>query len=61
MYEENTKLPKFDRNEFSNRLIHIKYHIVKDYVDNKIICCDYCPSLKMIDDMLTMDLSTAKR
>jgi len=44
--------------KFSTRVRHIdKKFFVKDYVDKGVVTCKYCPTEKMIADILTKPLS----
>jgi hypothetical protein len=60
IYEDNQSCLKIiEEEKFSNRSKHIdvRYHFVKDYVEKKVIKCTYCPTEKMIADLLTKPLS----
>lgn len=48
--------------KLSNRTKHIdtKIHFVKDHIDKRHIICEYCPTEKMLADLLTKGLAKNK-
>lgn len=63
IYEDNQSVIKFIIDErLSNRTKHIdtRKYFVKDYVDENLIKVIYCPTEKMIADMLTKGLPKTK-
>jgi len=63
IYEDNQSCLKFIETErLSNLSKHIdtKVEFVKDYVDQEIILCEYCPTEEMIADMMTKPLNTRR-
>lgn len=63
IYEDNQScLCKVKDEKYSNRTKHIdtKFHFVKDYIDKNLVRCEYCPTEKMIADLLTKPLPVGK-
>lgn len=59
IYEDNQSCLRIIKDEkLSNRTKHIdtKIHFVKDYIDKNLTICEYCPSEKMVADMMTKPL-----
>lgn len=63
MYEDNQSCLKFiGEQKVSNRTKHIdtREYFVKDYVDRKMVSCVYCPTDRMLADLLTKPLAPAR-
>lgn len=63
IYEDNQSCLNLIKEEkLSNRTKHIdtRYIFVKDYIDKGIITCEYCPTEKMLADLLTKPLAASK-
>lgn len=63
IFEDNQSCLKIAKDErFSNRTKHIdtKYHFVKDYIQRKLVKCEYCPTDEMIADLFTKPLAKPK-
>lgn len=64
IYEDNQSCLKLIEEEerLSDRSKHIdtRFHFVKDYVNRGIVQCEYCPTEKMLADVLTKPIAAAK-
>lgn len=63
IHEDNQSCLKLIEDEkLSNRTKHIdtRYNFVKDYIEKQIVSCVYCPTEKMLADLLTKPLPTSK-
>jgi hypothetical protein len=63
IFEDNQSVLKLIKEEnLSKRTKHIetKKYFVKDYVEKKIVACEYCPTEVMIADLLTKPLNGVK-
>lgn len=63
LFEDNQSCLKFIAEQrTSNRTKHIdtREHFVKDYVDRKVVLCTYCPTERMLADLLTKPLGPAR-
>ena len=63
IYEDNQSCLSLIKDErLSNRSKHIdtKFFFVKDLIDKGLIICQYCPTEKMLADMMTKPLSKIK-
>lgn len=62
IFEDNQSCLRLIKEEkLSNRTKHIdtKVHFVKDHIERKDIICVYCPSEKMVADMMTKPLAAS--
>jgi hypothetical protein len=63
IFEDNQSCLKLiEEEKLSKRSKHIdtKAYFVKDYIDKKIVHCEYCPTEKMLTDLLTKPLPASK-
>jgi len=54
IYEDNQSCLKFVKTErLTNQNKYIDTKFVRDYINQGIVACEYCPTEKMIADLLT--------
>lgn len=63
IYEDNESVRKMIRGASkSNRTKHInvRYHFIRDFINDETISCEYCPTEEMTADLLTKPLKRIK-